>query len=161
MIQRKQSLYLLLAFICNVLMFVFPVFSVSAKSLGATYEGYFGPFGLESEDYSQSFPIFIVYIVMAILTAVGIALYKNRSRQLMLCRLNLIFHILIAVGYLTFYYAGKGAVMDRMSDKGFSDISFGVEIGFFLLVAAIPFILLAIRGIKADMILLQSIERLR
>lgn len=161
MIQRKQTIYLLLAFICNILLFFFPIFSLSAKSFGSEQVGFFGPYGIESADYSQSFPVFLVYIVMSILTALGIALYKNRRKQLVMCRLNLIFHGMIALGLITFYYVGKNIAIDRITEKGMSDAHVGVEAGFFLVIAAIPFILLAIRGIRADEELLRSIDRIR
>ena len=79
----------------------------------------------------------------------------------MICRLNLIIHALVSLGLLTFYYVGKSIALDRLKEKGFSDPQFGVGVGFFLCIAAIPFIILAIRGIRGDEQLLRSIDRIR
>lgn len=161
MIQRKQTIYLLLAFICNVLLLFFPIFVLTAVNGGEEQVGYFGAYGIETETYSQSYPVFVVFIIMAIMTAFSIALYKNRKRQLLVCRFNLIFHTLITLGFVTFYYAGRGVITEQIEESGASNASLDTGLGFFLCVAAIPFILLAIRGIRADEALLRSIDRIR
>ena len=162
MIQRKQTIYLLLAFICNLLLLFFPLFELEVtSSFGSKQSFSFGATGIEGGDDAAFYPVYILYMIMAILTALGIALFKNRARQLLVCRLNIIFHMLITVGLFTVYYAGKGVVMDRLQEKGFSNVEVYTGIGFYLVIAAIPFILLAIRGIRADEALLKSLDRLR
>jgi ABC-type Mn2+/Zn2+ transport system permease subunit len=128
---------------------------------GEVMEGTFGAHGLQTSEGSSSFPLYVIYIVMALLTAAGILLYKDRKKQLMLTRLNLIFHILIAFSFSVFYYLGKTMVEEELTAKGFDKVAFSMEIGFFLLVATIPFLILAIRGIKHDENLLKSIDRIR
>lgn len=161
MIQRKQTIYLLLAFIMVLLLFFFPIFSLKAVKFGQEYGGSFGAYGIQGEDYNQGFPMYLLYAFMALLTAMSIAFFKNRKKQLLLCRINFIVHLLIVIGLTVFYYVGKGIAEERMADFGFSHPEFSVDLGYFFAVATIPFILLAIRGIKADEALLSSIDRIR
>lgn len=161
MIQRKQTLYLALAFICMTLLLFFPIFSISSSFEGELVTGTFGAHGLQTEEASTDFPLYVIYIVMALVTAAGIMLYKDRKKQLMLMRLNLIFHIMITFSFGVFYYMGKKMLEKELVAKGFQDISFNMDIGFILLAATIPFLILAIRGIKHDENLLKSIDRIR
>ena len=162
MIQRKQSIYLALAFICVTLLLFFPIFNIEYSRLEETAKGTFGAYGMHfGEEGSSDFPLYVLFIVMALLTAAGILMYKDRKKQLMLCRLNLVFHVLIAFSLSVFFYLGKSMVEENLKAKGFGDISFSMDIGFFLLIASIPFLILAIRGIKQDEQLLKSIDRIR
>ena len=151
----------MLALTCSLLLLFYPIFSLSAMQVGKEYEGSFGALGIQGEDYSQEFPLYILFVFMSLLSFVGIALYKKRKKQLMLCRINLIVHILIGVSLTIFYYVGKGIALDRLRENGFSHPEFGIDAGFFFAIAAIPFLVLAIRGIKGDEKLLQSIDRIR
>lgn len=162
MIQRKQTIYLALAFICMALLIFFPIFGIQSERFGEIVEGSFGAHGLYvSDGSSSSFPLYVIFIALALLSAAGIFLYKDRKKQLLLCRLNLIFHILIAFAFLAFYYLGKTMVEDALTSKGLTGVQFSVDIGFFFLVATIPFLILAIRGIKHDENLVQSLDRIR
>jgi uncharacterized membrane protein len=161
MIQRKQTIYLLLALICALLLLFYPIFSLSAVSFGKVYEGSFGAKGIQGEDYTQAFPMYILFSFMAFLSVAGIALFRNRKKQLLICRINLIIHILIGIGLTVFYYVGKGLALDRLEENGFSNPEFAIDFGFFFAVAAIPFLILAIRGIRGDEKLLKSIDRIR
>ena len=162
MIQRKQTIYLALAFICMTLLIFFPIFGITSQRYDEVIEGSFGAHGLHVTDGGSSeFPLYVIFIVLALLTAAGIMLYKNRKKQLMLCRVNLIFHILIAFAFLAFYYLGRTMVEDALTAKGLTDVTFSVDVGFFLMIATIPFLILAIRGIKHDENLVQSLDRIR
>ncbi|UKN01247.1 DUF4293 domain-containing protein [Paracrocinitomix mangrovi] len=162
MIQRKQTIYLALAFICTVLLIVFPVFTITAEDEGVLYKGSFGAYGMFSEDgESTEIPIYLLYIFLAMLSLIALFLYKNRKRQMLVCRFNLILNILLAVSLTVFYYLGKGILEEELTKKGFDAVGFSVDVGFFLAVATIPFLILAIRGIKHDENLLKSIDRIR
>ncbi|MCB9225106.1 MAG: DUF4293 domain-containing protein [Crocinitomicaceae bacterium] len=162
MIQRKQTIYLALAFICIVLLLFFPIFNISSERYGEVFEGSFGAHGLYSSDGNSSeFPLYVIYIVLALISAACIMLYKNRKKQLMLTRLNLIFHVLITFSFCVFFYLGKSIVTEELTSKGFANVSFSMDMGFIFLAATIPFLILAIRGIKHDEELLKSIDRIR
>ncbi len=168
MLQRAQTIYLLLAFTCMMLLLVFPIFSVDIKAI--VFEGEdvingtaeFGAYGLTGEDVGGEFPIYLVIITLCLLSAGGIMLYKKRPRQLLICRLNLIFHLLFTAGVYFFYYFGKSLVSDGITVQGSTaEITFGMEIGFYLMIPSLAFIWLAIRGIKRDENLIKSLDRLR
>lgn len=162
MLQRKQTIYLALAFICLVLLLVFPIFSISAERAGLTYSGAFGAYGMTgSEGESVEFPLFILIIVLALFTSFSIMSYKNRKRQLVVCRINLILHILMVLSFIGIYYMGKSTVLEDLEKRAFSNTAFTLDIGFYLAAATIPFLILAIRGIKQDEALLKSIDRIR
>lgn len=166
MIQRIQSVYLLLAFLCMVLLLFFPVFSVEATSesgdvvLHAVVDQN-GVSGSKLEN--GDFPLYIVYIALALFSAASIILYKKRPRQLMITRINLILHLLLVVGIYLFYYLGAGLVEEGVSKLTGEEarVVFYMEVGFFILIPSLAFILLAIRGIKRDENLVKSLDRLR
>ena len=108
-------------------------------------------------------PVWGVIISLALLTAASIMMYKKRKRQLLLCRFNFIFHIILVIAFYSFFYMGQSLFIEAMQAQvgGEVDVTFNMEIGFFLLIPTIPFLYLAIRGIKNDEKLLQSIDRIR
>lgn len=79
----------------------------------------------------------------------------------MICRINLILNILVVFALSLFFYVGKGIVLDQLKEEGFEQVEFKLATGFFVAVAAIPFLIMAIRGIKSDEKLLKSIDRIR
>jgi uncharacterized membrane protein len=177
MIQRSQTVYLLLAFICMTLLLFFPLFSVVSTFDGISMTGEVSAYGfhivdaptIDAEGMTFSpgkpveVPIYIIFIVLALLTAMGIMLYKKRKRQLLVCRLNFILHLIVVIAFYVFYYLGQGALSEALNSKAVEgvEVSFAMNAGFFLLIPTIPFLLLAIRGIKNDEKLLQSIDRIR
>ena len=153
MIQRAQTLYLLLALICITLLLVFPVFSIEVTpEIGDfTFTGEFGKNGVSGTGLEKgSFPVYIAYIVLALFSIAGIMLYKNRPKQLLVARLNLILHVLVVLGVYVFYYFGKGMVEQGIQAQAGEEVSvvFYMQAGFFLLIPALAFVYLAIRGIK-------------
>jgi len=163
MLQRVQTIYLTLAFICIVLLLQFSVFTVSStvNDITTTYD--FNAYGFQSDSSVSSTPFYLLYIFMALFSFVGILLYKNRNKQIKVVRLGLIVHILVAVGFLAFSLFGKQALLDKISKTvlGDVDLKFGFGIGYYLLFISIAFIFLAIRGIRADEKLVKSLDRLR
>lgn len=161
MIQRKQTIYLALALGCQLIMLFVSIFTVSSTDMGKSVTGSFGAHGVQGEEYSQEMPIYLIFASLALLSALGIFLYKKRGRQLMICRINLILNILVVFALSLFFYVGKGIVLDQLKEEGFEQVEFKLATGFFVAVAAIPFLIMAIRGIKSDEKLLKSIDRIR
>ena len=177
MIQRVQTIYLLLAFLCMVMLLFFPLFSVTTSYESISMTGVFDSHGFsvsglptvdaEGMTYDKSdridIPVWGVIISLSLLTAASMMMYKKRKRQLMLCRLNFIFHIIIVIAFYSFFYMGQPFFVETMQAQtsGDVDVAFNMETGFFLLIPTIPFLYLAIRGIKNDEKLLQSIDRIR
>lgn len=165
MIQRAQTIYLLLAFICMVLLIFFPIFSieVSTTSGDITLEAVFGKDGVVGERFEGGrLPLYFVYISLALLTAATILMYKKRPRQLLLCRLNFILHLMLVSGIYIFYYFGKAFIKDELSSiESDVEVVFYMQVGFFLLIPTVAFLWLAIRGIRRDENLVKSLDRLR
>jgi peptidoglycan/LPS O-acetylase OafA/YrhL len=72
MLQRKQTLWLLLALICTALSFKFPFYAVAAKDAN-TYQ---------DVTAQSAIPTLITGAVVAAISLVAIFLFKNRRRQL-------------------------------------------------------------------------------
>ncbi|WP_027420900.1 DUF4293 domain-containing protein [Crocinitomix catalasitica] len=166
MLQRIQTIYLLLAFICMALLLVFPIFSIEifVPELESTKLAVFGANGIESEEtVAGLFPFYGVIISLALFSLMGLLFYKNRKRQLMMTRISLVLHLLVVVAIYLFYYLGKPYVVEYLSNLDAQNITvtFFMEIGFFLLIPTIPLLILAIRGIKRDENLIKSLDRLR
>lgn len=169
MLQRIQTIYLLLAFICTVLLLMFPIFSVEVVNTAPLSNSMpagtaeFGAYGVRGTGISDgSFPMYLVIITISLLLATGILLYKRRPRQLLVCRLVLIVHFLFTAGIYAFYYAGQNIMTAGLKGESESiQTTFYMEAGFYLLIPPLAFIWLAIRGIKRDENLVQSLDRLR
>lgn len=166
MIQRIQTVYLVLAFICMALLLIFPIFSVDLVSAqtGITITAEFGKDGLVGPGTEAgNMPISYIYISLALLTAFCIFMYKKRKRQLLFTRLNLILHFLFIVGVYVFYFFGQSFVTEALQQSSEYDVEvkFFMEVGFFLLIPTLAFLYLAIRGIKRDENLVSALDRLR
>ena len=154
MIQRIQTIYLLIAEILIGTLFFVPFAKIAAKEggiyrfdiNGVIYEGVQRP-----ETLSNSLPLIILCAVSLTIVLITIFLYKNRMLQMRLCTINIF--VLLGLGSLIYYYVSESA-------KLLSGIySFTIFL-LFPLIAAI-LIYLAIRAIKKDEMLVRSIDRIR
>jgi len=163
MLQRIQTIYLLIATVISVLLLIMPIYYVNLIG-DDTISGIFGAYGLQSEASENiNLPLYLVFILMAMLSIIAIFSFKKRSKQLLFCRLNLLLQILVGLGFLAFSFFGKDMLKDKFVELGYpiDSIEFSFGLGYFLLFMGIPFIILAINGIKRDENLLKSLERLR
>ena len=98
MIQRIQTIYLALAIICMSLLLFFPIFSIEIGSADGDVKmlADFGKEGVMGQDGLEiaKMPIKVIYISLAALTFLTLIFFKKRKRQLLLCRLNLFFHVI-------------------------------------------------------------------
>jgi hypothetical protein len=167
MLQRIQTIYLLIAFLCTILLLVFPIFSIMITDIGTESSelimtAEFGAYGIVGGTGQGEFPVYFVIIALSLLSGMGILLYKKRPRQLLICRLNLIIHFLFTASVYLFYYFGEDFVTEALPPQwSASELSFGMETGFYLLIPPLALIWLAIRGIKRDENLVKSLDRLR
>jgi len=141
MIQRIQSLWLLLAAVFAFLTFRLPFYSGNKL----TKEGIIQPDVSNLNSGSQIFLLILASVVI-ILSFAALVMYKKRKPQLNLTIVNIIFSIVLVVIY--FLEIGK-------YDKGVLSLSclFTLAIPFFLFFAA--------RGIWKDEKLIKSLDRLR
>lgn len=191
MIQRVQNLYLLLVFIALIILtigtdvFVSTVAKPEAFSL-TTHANVYGVQrdiliqGEVSEDaaeYIKStteqiavpeadmkgiptfyFPFFSITILMCILTAATVLSYKKLKRQLRLGRLLFVLNFLGFGTVLVLYYL----LRQETADLGDSyTVSHQLGFGFYCIVIATAFSFLANIGIRRDIKLIKSIDRIR
>ncbi len=137
MIQRIQTVYLILAFlVTGVLPFVFPLWTMNngTKELFMSNQLYSVLFGLSTS-----------------LSLLSILFYKKRQNQFVLGRLNIILN-LILLGLFVYRSLNLSGETITVSEKG---------IGMFLPIIAIVFLVLANKAIQKDENLVKSVDRLR
>src|SRR5690606_18447989 len=135
MIQRKQSIFLLVA----------GIFSAVSAWLGNLWKTAAG--WIQAEDTAI---LLVLFLLSAILSLVTIFLFKNRKLQLNLGLLNILLNILL-VGYLAYSLSNLPG--------GFSDSEKGI--GLFAPFVSIALLILANRFIKKDEKLVKSVDRFR
>ncbi|MDO6811857.1 DUF4293 domain-containing protein [Tenacibaculum soleae] len=145
MIQRKQSIYLLIAAIMSAgLTFVFSLWT-NTQNNSATYllDLFSGVSILE-----KLTPV--LFFTSALLSIVTLFLFKNRQLQFVLGRLNILINLFLlgVLIYLSQTLSGEALV----SEKG---------IGMFFPVIVILLLVLANKAIKKDEDLVKSVDRLR
>lgn len=145
MIQRIQSIWLLLAAIVISLLFLTPIYHLTS---GGTQSPLI---------INDDFVAILIAAASVVLSLLTIFLYKKRKNQISLTYLN----ILVCLGLEFWIYEmiehKKTALMtiDAASATG------NYWIGAFLPIIAIIFLFLALKGIKKDEKLIKSLDRLR
>ena len=157
MLQRKQSLFLLLAAICGALTFFFPVetFMRGDKTFIFHTTGLFMADGTPVVDAPLSGPFFIVIGFLTAVILAAIFLYKNRQRQVAVVRtVNL---LLIAV--VVFLFITGNSIRAYLEQGGRVEEHFDASAILPLVMVVLAF--LAERGIRKDEALVRSADRLR
>jgi peptidoglycan/LPS O-acetylase OafA/YrhL len=138
MIQRQQTLWLLLAAIAALLSFMFPF--VTGKGIEKTVE-------VDKVIKAGSGFLLLLFTgASLILSAAVIFLYKDRKLQMKLCLLGLLIAVLIIVLYIS--------QMNKLTKSTlalFSVLPFIILIGYFM----------AYRNIRKDEKLIKSLDKLR
>ncbi|MBL7718565.1 MAG: DUF4293 domain-containing protein [Flavipsychrobacter sp.] len=144
MIQRIQSLWLLVAALVNAGVFYFPL-----------YRGHVDNAGVDTLMYlevGQRMPLLLAALVMTILPAVAIFLYGNRKRQKRIVLVSFV----AAISFIT---VGMMYVTRFISESGIANDSYWI--GMVLPFISIVFLVLAFMGIRKDEKLVKSLDRLR
>ncbi len=141
MIQRIQSLWLLLAGAAGLLIYKMPLWKGIMQD--GTTKIFLG---------SEKLLLFIIIIATSALALATIFLFKNRKLQKSLCLLGLLFSIIIVI--LEFVH-----VEDLKVTTDFKENMW--QIGAVLPVLMIILFILAYGGIRKDEKLVKSLERLR
>ena len=137
MIQRIQTIYLLLAFVVTgVLPFFIPLWTMTdgKEYLFMHNQAYVVAFGLSTT-----------------LSLLSIISFKKRQNQFVIDRLNIILN-LILLGLFVYRSLNLSGETLAVSEKG---------IGMFLPIVAIVLLVLANKAIKKDEDLVKSVDRLR
>lgn len=150
MLQRKQSLFLLLAVILNIVCLMMPVGELVPDGLGVNTVVY--NLWIKDGNGTASFasaPLFAVLLIESVLSIFAIFRYNNRKQQIKMCSWNM---LLLVVWYLAF-----AAVYVANKDNG------DFKLCFSFILPLVSFILtyMARRGVKADEALIRAAERIR
>ncbi len=138
MIQRIQTVYLLLTFvITGVLMFFIPLWTLNT---GKAF--YF----MQDQVYT------VLLGLSTMLTIISIISYKKRQNQFVMGRLNIILNLILLGLFVYRSLNLSGETVNAVSEKG---------IGMFLPIVAIVLLVLANKAIKKDEDLVKSVDRLR
>lgn len=157
MIQRIQTIWLLLATVVILGLFIFPYLNyIDLVGLGKKLfvTGEYSASNNESVKQSSFTLQTIATILVALVPLITIFQYKNRKLQIKLIYLSIVLIALLGV----WMYFTSAATLDLISQK-FGANNIGV--GFFLLPIAIIFLAMAIGGIRKDDKLIKSADRLR
>lgn len=152
MIQRIQTIYLLLAILCMVISLFTPFSCYYINEQEISLQA----FGINNNvnDVVGRFPYYVPIFASLGLSVLGISKFKDRKKQLLFGKINYLV-ILLA---LTFIMIDITFIAEQLLLEE-NTIIYGI--GAFLPVAALPFIFLANRAIKKDEKLIKSLDRLR
>lgn len=158
MIQRIQTLWLLLVSVCGILLCCMPAMCFSAEleaEIQSLYEFRFaGMWDMLSEPSVQVmsvWPLAVLEVVIPLLSLVIIFLYRHRVVQARLCTIN----ILLMVGY----YASLAVYTWKACMK--MTVDWHPTVWSSLFIVSIILSLMAIRGILHDEALVRAADRLR
>jgi len=133
MIQRRQSLWLLLSTICAFLSYILPFSSGTEKGVTVILDG------------GSNFFLLIITGICLIISFITIFMFKDRKLQMKLCITGLIFSIILLIIYFN----------ERNKISGIISLS-----SVFVFVMPISYIL-AVIGIRRDEKLIKSLDKLR
>jgi hypothetical protein len=138
MIQRIQTVYLILTFVVTaVLLFFIPLWTLNTGK-----DFYFW----QDQVYT------VILGLSTMLTIISIISYKKRQNQFVMGRLNIILNLILLGLFVYRSLNLSGETVNAVSEKG---------IGMFLPIVAIVLLVLANKAIKKDEDLVKSVDRLR
>ncbi|SFE30367.1 protein of unknown function [Chitinophaga sp. CF118] len=146
MIQRIQSLYLLLAAAAGAATWFFDIWKAVLGDNTVTY------FNAQS-----SYLIFVLYMLIVALALVCIFLFKNRKLQFRLTVLN----IFLSIGAIVLQYFKVLDFANALQTSGKTITTSSYQPAAFLPILILVFLFLAARGIYKDERLIKSLDRLR
>lgn len=155
MIQRIQTLYMFLSAILGGLLFAFNLASfdygdvmMNLSILGVDNQldaTYFGS--------TYTWPLAVLAVLMTVLPVITSFLYKKREVQVKLCQLEMLLNVIFVVLVFLYYVSDVQETIN-------AEIAI-YRIGIYFPLASMIFSLLAIRGVKKDIELLKSVDRIR
>lgn len=149
MLQRKQTLFLLLAIIVSVICSTFPLGTIEPQGMGTEMNIY--SLFVKGDNISYcSWPLFAIMLCTYPVAIMAIAMYKTRKKQAKMCMVAVIINI---IWYA--YYAMS--ILTTFSKMG----TFHINITALLPALAIGCYLLARKGILDDERLVRSADRIR
>lgn len=174
MIQRIQSIYLLIVSILMLFMLVSKIADIAverAESEGmesvsreqetavVEYKNYGAKLYLDDKGklLVSTFPITILTVIIGLVSFMNIFLYSARNRQMRLC----IFNILLLLGLSGLIYYYFTFIRKQILGSGFTIADHTFKIAVIFPVLSIILTYMAFRAIRRDELLVRSYERLR
>lgn len=191
MIQRVQNLYLLLALVCLIVAVFIPIGTyhftlegfisgdleltpMKETLINANYNKQETNLNMDNIAIFESgrfFPFIVINSVLSALILLTISRFKKLESQFKLNRISLLLSALILIVLIAAVFIIPGLFSQGVLDQFVIDVeklggaevvgSFSTGIGYYLYFAAVSFIFLASVGIKKDIRLLKSIDRIR
>lgn len=158
MIQRIQSVFLFMAFIATILLYFYPIAGIYSDLF--TYKFYvyelknMVPGEPSLFTFMTTFPLLLLNIIVGLMAAASIFLYKNRIRQAKIVRLAILLEI-IFIALVFFVYAG---IIEKNLHASPDYLE---EAGIYFPLISLIFLILAYRYILKDEKLVRSADRLR
>lgn len=151
MIQRIQTVYLLLAVIVSGIVLPLQIGLYEPSTMGVGHRLFnFYVFEASGEFSFRVLPLALLLMTEILTSAVAIFLYRKRPVQIRLCNAGIILLLLYYVAYALYGWF-----------FGYTDHTFQPEWSAGLPVVAVITIFLARRGIKADERLVKAADRIR
>ena len=156
MIQRKQTLFLLLAVIVCALGLFFPIGSIAPEGMGTDSMVYnlgvvTGEGGLAVS--ATCIPLFVLLSVTAILSLVTIFLYKNRKVQMSICKCTMLLQVLWVIDYVLILLG----IIPIPEVQG----KMGIEFAACLPIVSLILVAMAYKGVNDDEKLVRAADRIR
>lgn len=156
MIQRKQTLFLLLAVVAYVICLFLPIASIEPQGMGNAISVFClgtvsGEQGVHVD--STCLPLFVLCAVSAVIAMVTIFMYNNRKLQMNLCGICLMFSVLWYVDYALMAFG----IIGLENTTGKVQVNFGAC----LPLVAIILVALARKGVSDDEKLVRAADRIR
>lgn len=155
MLQRIQTVYLLIVTILFILMFIFPFYSVTTVDLTSYTLSFKGFIPTGTNGFNMTFTTVWLSVLIAIIPAISfisILLYKRRMLQIRLS----VFNMILMAGFYAMFF-----IVQYYTLKNITIIAQTMEWPIILPFISIVLTYLAIRAIGKDEALVRSLNRLR
>lgn len=162
MIQRIQSIYLMLIVICQSLLFAtaLATFTSYETSFNLSLMGFYKLSSAGNEMLINSYSLVAVNILVILFTLFVIFSFKNRKNQIKLAAFN--FLLICSFVVLMFYsFDNAKSLLDNSYNTQGAELSTTYGIGMILPILSLIFNFLAIKGIRKDEELVRSADRIR
>ena len=155
MVQRVQSIYLLMTMLLMAVLCFFSLFDFSGGVDQIIYN--FTTSGIEFEEtISPTWGVLVVAALGALVPLINIFLFKNRKLQIKLCHLTTFLIVFLYITTAAYLYAFTNGI-----GIDISTISISPNFAVVVPVIALIFNILAIGGIKKDEKKVRSLDRIR
>lgn len=158
MIQRIQTVFLILAFLATVALFFFPMAGIYSNTAAYKFYVYelknMVPGEVSIFSFMTTFPLLLINILVAAISLSCIFLYKNRVLQAKLVRFAILAEIILIV--LIFFVYAQIIEKNLLASPDYLE-----EAGIYFPLISLVFLILANRSIMKDEKLVRSVDRLR